>query len=142
MFYEEKIINGKLFSRTTPTGEWRLVKGIKADAIHALVLLTDEQRLSVFKHFCKHCGSNNPKCQTSIDEPGAHMEIAPIGKKIKFKDFHFAACSSGDAQEALSNAANTANEWLYENDFTVLNIETLMSSVVTMIYGIRVWYIA
>jgi hypothetical protein len=36
--------------------------------VNQLEDLTDEQRLEVFSHFCKHCGCNDPKCQCWNDD--------------------------------------------------------------------------
>jgi hypothetical protein len=68
MYYEEKIINGALHCRSTPSGEWVLSKKAYAAAANALMALTDEQRMIVFGFFCQHCGSDDPHCQCWNDE--------------------------------------------------------------------------
>ena len=68
MFYEERIINGVLHSRTTPNGEWQPSKSNKASAVNALMLLSDEERIEVFGAFCVHCGDKNPRCVCMKDE--------------------------------------------------------------------------
>ena len=30
--------------------------------------MSDEDRLTAFNHYCKHCGSSNPACHCSNDE--------------------------------------------------------------------------
>lgn len=36
----------------------------KIDRIkEALNILSDDERMLLFSHFCKHCGSTNPKCR-------------------------------------------------------------------------------
>jgi hypothetical protein len=68
MFYEEKIINGVLHYRTSPNGQWQPSKSNKAAAINALMLLSDEERIEVFRGFCVHCGDKNPQCVCMKDE--------------------------------------------------------------------------
>lgn len=36
--------------------------------IEMLKKLTDEQRLTVFGHFCRFCGDKDPRCQCWNDE--------------------------------------------------------------------------
>lgn len=38
------------------------------EILQLLTNLTPEQRLEVFAHFCKSCGSDNPRCQCWNDE--------------------------------------------------------------------------
>lgn len=71
MYYEEKIIDGKLHCRITPDGEWRRIHGEKANAVSNLLLLSDQQRLDVFRFFCCHCGrlETGPRpCQCNNDD--------------------------------------------------------------------------
>ena len=67
MYYEEKIIDGVLMYKTTPSGEWGVVTGPRAYAVNLLVKISEEQRLSVFGYFCPHCGGFSP-CQCRKDE--------------------------------------------------------------------------
>jgi hypothetical protein len=68
MFYEEKLFDGVLMCRSTPTGEWRPATTPYASAVNALMLLTHDQRLEAFGFFCSHCGIDDPKCQCWNDE--------------------------------------------------------------------------
>lgn len=68
MYYEEKFINGVLHYRTSPSGEWSKAVCRKAVAANALFGLIDEERTQVFGLFCKHCGSNDPRCQCWNDD--------------------------------------------------------------------------
>lgn len=36
--------------------------------VKCVEMLSDEQRIDLFRRFCKHCGSNNPRCHCSNDE--------------------------------------------------------------------------
>lgn len=44
MFYEEKIINGILYCRTTPDGSWQVKTGHSADAIKSLLAMSEDAR--------------------------------------------------------------------------------------------------
>ena len=68
MYYEEEVINGTLHCRSTPSGGWRAASSAHADAVNALLALTDEQRLAALGFFCTHCGCDNPRCQCWNDE--------------------------------------------------------------------------
>lgn len=68
MFYEEKVINGILHFRGTPTGEFVVTEGAVADVFNLLSALSDEQRLRVFRYFCVSCGNKNPRCHCSNEE--------------------------------------------------------------------------
>ncbi len=68
MYYKEKIINGMLYCQTIPNGEWVPATTPHAQAVNALLSLTDEQRMSAFRLFCRHCGSKDPRCQCWNDE--------------------------------------------------------------------------
>jgi hypothetical protein len=70
MYHEERIINGKLHWRGTPTGEWIESVGAVADAANALAVLPDFSRLAVCSFFCGSCGCIQEKrrCQCWNDE--------------------------------------------------------------------------
>lgn len=68
MHYEEKVINGALHCRSTPSGEWRLVTALNAAAVNSLLAMTSDQRMDAFSHFCTHCGDVNPRFQCWNDE--------------------------------------------------------------------------
>lgn len=68
MYYEEKIINGILHFRGTPTGVFVVKQGAVAQVTNMLLALSDEERMKVFGHFCKFCGCNNPRCHCWNDE--------------------------------------------------------------------------
>lgn len=68
MFYEEKVIDGKLYGRSTPGGEWVLSTGAHAEAANALLALTNEQRLDAMAQFCKQCGAQDSGCQCWNDD--------------------------------------------------------------------------
>lgn len=68
MYYEEKVIDYVLCCRTRPDGDWLRVDTPQGNAVNALLLLTDEQRMDVFGHFCTHCGCPDPRCQCWNDE--------------------------------------------------------------------------
>ncbi len=38
------------------------------EAIRALNILTDKQRMEVFSNFCRYCGCKDPNCVCSYDE--------------------------------------------------------------------------
>ena len=46
-----------------PTIDSKLIEPAKI-----LDSLTDEERLTLFSFYCKHCGCNNPNCQCWNDE--------------------------------------------------------------------------
>jgi hypothetical protein len=68
MSYEEKVINGVLCARSSPTGEWSPATTKHAQAVNALLQLTDDQRLEAFAYFCKYCGRDDPSCQCWNDD--------------------------------------------------------------------------
>lgn len=68
MFYEEKVIDGVLCSRSQPGGDWLPASPPHAAAVNALLALTDEQRLEALGHFCRSCGTDTPCCQCWNDE--------------------------------------------------------------------------
>ena len=41
---------------------------IAHDALCALLALTEEQRTKVLSHFCRSCGTDDPRCQCWNDE--------------------------------------------------------------------------
>lgn len=47
MYYQEIVNNGKLYSRTSPTGEWQEVVSPRATAVAALLALTPVDRQAV-----------------------------------------------------------------------------------------------
>lgn len=71
MFYEERVIDGRLMCRSDPKGEWRPVRSSPhVAAVEALIALTDEQRMDALSLFCTHCGKVQPtfRCQCWNDE--------------------------------------------------------------------------
>lgn len=71
MFYEETVINGKLYGRTSPTGEWSELQTPRALAFKALTLLSQEDRDTVFGYFCRACNQLHPsygQCMCWNDE--------------------------------------------------------------------------
>lgn len=68
MFYEEKIIDGVLCCRSEPNGMWMPATSQHAAAVNAMLNLNDEQRLDVFRYFCKSCGKNDTQCKCWNDE--------------------------------------------------------------------------
>jgi len=47
MYYQEIVSNGKLYSRTSPTGKWQEVVSPRATAIAALLVLSPTDREAV-----------------------------------------------------------------------------------------------
>lgn len=68
MFYEEQVVNGVLCCRSQPNGDWLPATTPHAAEVNALLALTDEQRMEVFSHFCRSCGTDDPRCQCWNDE--------------------------------------------------------------------------
>lgn len=68
MYYEEKLIDGRLMCRTKPGGEWRPVISDVATAVNLLAHLTDDERVSVFSNFCTYCGTTQLPCCCWNDE--------------------------------------------------------------------------
>lgn len=72
MYYEEQIINGVLYCRSAPDGEWRNATTPHAAAVNALLSLDNEGRLDAMRSFCPHCGSiqpsSGPNCQCWNDD--------------------------------------------------------------------------
>lgn len=68
MYYEYKISEGRLWVRSTPTGEWQTAIGGIANGVNALLILDEQQRQEVFRLFCTHCGVPDPRCQCWNDE--------------------------------------------------------------------------
>lgn len=68
MYYEESIINKKLMYRNSPDGEWLFKVSLYATTINHMMLLTEEERISIFSHFCNICGSDDLGCQCWNDE--------------------------------------------------------------------------
>lgn len=71
MYYEEKLINGELYSRGTPDGPWEPVDSARAVVILLMVTLSEEQRREVMRFFCGDCGIVQPDgraCQCWNDE--------------------------------------------------------------------------
>ena len=68
MFYEEKIINGVLCYRTSPDAVFLPSKSHYADAVNALLKLTDEERFNAIHYFCVHCGTKDTNCQCWNDD--------------------------------------------------------------------------
>jgi hypothetical protein len=68
MYHEEKIINGILHYRGTPSGEFIVKDGAVSRVVNLLSALSEEQRMKVFGYFCKFCGCDNPRCQCWNDE--------------------------------------------------------------------------
>ncbi len=56
MYYDERIIDGQIHYRTTPSGQWKPLRGIKADAYRAMATLTCDERMDVMRFFCRECG--------------------------------------------------------------------------------------
>lgn len=71
MFYEEKLVDGVLYCRSSPYDEWEPKRGAYADAVRALCALKDDERVGLTRWFCGHCGIlEDPKrpCQCWNDE--------------------------------------------------------------------------
>lgn len=70
MYYEEKVIDGKLYCRGKPNGQWHEISSnyLKGAAFNALMAMSREDRLSLFGYFCKGCGDQNPSCNCMRDE--------------------------------------------------------------------------
>jgi hypothetical protein len=68
MYYEEKIINGKLWHRFDPKREWQENKGLHSEAVNALCGLTKPARLEVMAFFCRGCGTTELPCHCQNDE--------------------------------------------------------------------------
>ncbi len=68
MYYEEKIINGLLHSRSSPNGKWIEVNNNYGKAVNALFVLTDDERFETLQFFCRHCGNRNPQCNCWNDQ--------------------------------------------------------------------------
>ncbi len=54
--------------QTREAMEWAKATVGHAQAVGALRELTEAQRMEVFRLFCTHCGSDNPRCQCWNDE--------------------------------------------------------------------------
>ena len=70
MFYEEKIVDGILYCRTSPNGEWQPATDRRAQLVNELAQMDDERRLSIMGLFCSECGDIKPKhgCTCMRDE--------------------------------------------------------------------------
>ena len=71
MHYEEKLINGVLCCRSDPDGGWLAVRSARANAVNALMRMSEKKRLEVMNFFCGHCGIAQPEgqpCQCWNDE--------------------------------------------------------------------------
>lgn len=68
MFYEEKIIGGRLMCRTSPTGDWHPSTKSYTTAVKVLLLLSEEDRVNAMSFFCHHCGTDDPSCQCWNDD--------------------------------------------------------------------------
>lgn len=68
MYYEYQLIEGVLYCRITPGGQWIMAKSDHMEAVNALLRLTKEQRVSVFRLFCTACGEDDPSCHCQNDE--------------------------------------------------------------------------
>lgn len=72
MYHEQKIINGILHWRGTPNGEWIKSLGSISDVINSMIGMNDDDRMTIFRMFCTHCGCVNPPgehpCQCWNDE--------------------------------------------------------------------------
>jgi len=71
MFYQEKVVDGRLFSRTSPTGEWVELQTPRGLAFKALAALGQDDRDELFGHFCRACNQLHPtsgKCVCWNDE--------------------------------------------------------------------------
>jgi hypothetical protein len=60
MFYEEKVVNGRLCSRTSPTGDWVELQTPRGRAVNALAALSQDDRDAVLGHFCRACNQLHP----------------------------------------------------------------------------------
>jgi hypothetical protein len=67
MYYVEKIINGELMYKGTPTSEWTPVISNRAEFIAKLASFDLETRHSILKFFCAECGNIKP-CNCYKDE--------------------------------------------------------------------------
>ena len=68
MYYEDRIIDGKLYYRTTPDGNWMEEKSARAIVINILHQMTENQRLDCLRFFCSCCGSTKLPCYCMHDE--------------------------------------------------------------------------
>ena len=50
MFYQEIVSNGKLYSRTSPTGKWQEVNSPRATALAAFLALSPTDREAVLAY--------------------------------------------------------------------------------------------
>jgi hypothetical protein len=48
MYYEEKIVRGRLMYRYTPDGKFKTVKGDRGAAVRSLLRLTIPERIKIF----------------------------------------------------------------------------------------------
>jgi hypothetical protein len=51
MYYEEKIINGKLMFRNKPNGDWNECTGLKADIVNKMLIVSEETRRDIIAMF-------------------------------------------------------------------------------------------
>jgi hypothetical protein len=76
MFFEQKIINGKLMIRTSPDGEWYVPAGPVPPVVEAFMALEADARANVLKLLaetvCTKCGMNltDPDCCQKAGERG------------------------------------------------------------------------
>ena len=68
MYYEEKIIDGKLMFRTNLNSDFIPVESNVSRIVNLLLSENEDVRMEVFSYFCKYCGSDDPDCQCWNDE--------------------------------------------------------------------------
>jgi hypothetical protein len=71
MYYEEKIVDGTLYIKTSPDGEWVASQSNVAYLIYELSKLDEAERLAVFMRFCLTCGRI---LEGSADHCTCHLE--------------------------------------------------------------------
>ena len=75
MYFEQKIIDGKLMIRTSPNGEWYVPSGPVPPIIQAFMALESDARAYVLqlltKEVCLHCGLflTDPDCCQKAAQP-------------------------------------------------------------------------
>jgi hypothetical protein len=71
MFYEEKLVDGVLYCRGSPSAEFEPKEASRhTEAVKALWHMTPQARLRAMKWFCRACGveQGERSCQCENDE--------------------------------------------------------------------------
>ena len=57
MYFDAKIIDGRLYTKTSPNGEWTQAIGNMAQAVESLCRISVDERQTVLALFCSRSGA-------------------------------------------------------------------------------------